>query len=130
MVRGFLRNSASTMKQFGAMKQLKSVVSKYLFVYGVEDSTKIYLAGADAKLEICERPLRASTPQGERTSISRSEEIPAETKFSFKIKTLDDQIPTNMIVKLLQYGELVGLGCWRNSGEMGRFVVTKLIKED
>lgn len=59
------------------------------------------------RMDYCERPLRASTPQGERVSIAKSETVPAGSTIEFEITCLD-------------YGKLRGLGQWRNSGK-GRY---------
>lgn len=67
----------------------------------------------------CMRPLRAQTAQGERVSLARSETLPPGTKFKFKVKLLADHLE-DLLYEWLEYGELKGLGCWRNSGK-GRF---------
>ena len=71
------------------------------------------------ELKWCERPLRADTPQGERVSIARSEEAPAGTTLTFEISVLDPKL-WDTVESWLNYGELRGLGQWRNSGK-GRF---------
>ena len=70
-------------------------------------------------LGICERPLRAQTPQGERVAISRSEEAPPGTVLEFTVKVLKDGLLDD-VQEWFEYGELRGLGQWRNSGK-GRF---------
>lgn len=66
-------------------------------------------------LRIVQRPLRASTPQGERVSIASSEEVPAGTRLKFVIEYLnpDDR---DAIIEWLNYGSIHGIGAWRNSG--------------
>lgn len=67
----------------------------------------------------CQRPLRASTPQGERIALAHSEEAPEGTYVEFWITCLnDDDIP--YVPEVLDYGRFKGLGQWRNSGK-GRF---------
>ena len=70
-------------------------------------------------LPICERPLRASTPQGERVAISASEEVPAGSTIDFEITAMND-LMYNLVFEWLDYGKYNGLGCWHNSGK-GRF---------
>ena len=70
-------------------------------------------------LPICERPLRASTPQGERVAISCSEEVPAGSTVEFEIAALNDTMFA-LVFEWLDYGMFNGLGCWHNSGK-GRF---------
>ena len=69
---------------------------------------------------ICQRPLRAQTAQGERIALAMSEEIPAGATIEFSIKCLDENhIPA--VKEWLNYGELRGIGQWRNASH-GRFV--------
>lgn len=67
----------------------------------------------------CQRPLRASTAQGERIALASSETVPAGSTIEFTILSLNDDY-VNAIKEWLDYGELRGLGQWRNSG-VGRF---------
>lgn len=72
----------------------------------------------------CQRPLRASTPQGERVALAHSEEVPAGTYTEATIMCLrDDQWP--LVKEWLDYGILRGIGQWRNSGK-GRMVWEEL----
>lgn len=68
---------------------------------------------------VCERPLRAPTPQGERVALVRSETAPAGTTLRFEVNLLRDNLD-KLVLEWLEYGELRGLGQWRNSGK-GRF---------
>jgi hypothetical protein len=72
----------------------------------------------------CQRPLRASTPQGERVSLAMSEEIPAGATLTFDIVLLSDDHEA-AVREWLDYGALSGIGQWRNSGK-GRFVWEEL----
>lgn len=69
--------------------------------------------------EICTRPLRAKTMQGERITLASSETIPAGTSFEIEITT-DHPVLDEMVEKALNRGSKKGLGQWRNSGK-GRF---------
>lgn len=71
------------------------------------------------KMGYCERPLRASTPQGERVSIAKSENVPAGSTAEFEIECLDPGLEA-MVRECLNYGTKRGLGQWRNSGK-GRY---------
>ena len=70
-------------------------------------------------LNFLERPLRGQTAQGERICLARSETAPAGTRIEFQILVLDESL-VPYIESWLNYGQLRGLGCWRNSGA-GRF---------
>lgn len=72
------------------------------------------------RMDYCERPLRASTPQGERVSIAKSETVPAGSTIEFEITCLDPKLE-DMVRECLDYGKLRGLGQWRNSGK-GRYI--------
>ena len=71
------------------------------------------------RMDYCERPLRASTPQGERVSIAKSETVPAGSTIEFEIECLDPSLEA-MVRECLDYGTKRGLGQWRNSGK-GRY---------
>lgn len=78
----------------------------------------------DGELEMCQRPLRAWTAQGERVALAMSEQVPAGATLEFEVKCLDPKhIPA--VREWLDYGEVRGLGQWRNSG-MGRFLWDEL----
>ena len=80
----------------------------------------------DGKLPLCERPLRASTAQGERIALASSEIIPAGTVLEFTITVLDDTM-MGYVYEWLDYGKWNGLGQWHNSGK-GRFTWEELPK--
>lgn len=72
----------------------------------------------------CERPLRASTPMGERVSIAKSETVPEGSTINFEITCLEPELE-KMVRECLDYGTLRGLGGWRNSGK-GRYTWEEL----
>ena len=84
----------------------------------------------DAKVGICERPLRCDTAQGPRVSVARSETVPAGTVIEFEVTSLasklgkgEDAVEVEALIEeWFAYGALRGLGQWRNSGK-GRFTV-------
>jgi len=82
----------------------------------------------------CQRPLRADTAQGPRIALANSETVPIGSVLEFDIRFLplktaakpgpDGKEKKNLIQECIEewldYGELRGLGQWRNSGK-GRF---------
>ena len=70
--------------------------------------------GAD--IGTCQRPLRAQTAQGERIALAASDAIPAGAQLTFDVKMLSDD-HEKVLLEWLEYGELRGLGQWRNSGK-------------
>ena len=91
----------------------KRIVDNYVFV----GPRKIRLS--EAVSGDCVRPLRADTMKGERVSLATSEKVPAGTTLDVEIRTLSPALD-DLIVRCLDYGQLKGLGQWRNSGK-GRF---------
>ena len=78
------------------------------------------LEGFDGEISICQRSLRASTPKGDRVSLSASEEVPAGATMTFWVLCLNDaHVPA--VKEWFDYGILRGTGQWRNSGK-GRFM--------
>lgn len=100
----------------GNLKAYKKEIDGLIFVKPREILLQL---PEGAELGICERSLRAQTPKGEKVSLARSEEAPAGTKLVFTINMLGDHLE-DALWEWLEYGELRGLGQWRNSGK-GRF---------
>jgi hypothetical protein len=124
LIKGFLCESARTLKTFGAMKQLQDKFKRYVFVFGENGSRKIRLPQiAEMPLE---RPLRALTAQGPRVTVTRSDVVSAGAVLSFTIKVLEGTaINKACLSEVLSYGQFIGLGQWR-SGSYGRFTVLEL----
>lgn len=123
MVKGFLCESARTMKEFGAMKQLADKFKRYVFV----TPTKIRLPEIEA--EPLERSLRAQTAQGPRICLTRSDVIAAGSILEFELTVLEAKgvnITENCLREVLAYGKFMGLGQWRSSSVYGTFEVTEL----
>lgn len=98
----------------GKLKAFKKIIDGNIFV-----APRQIPISFEGKMTWCERPLRASTPMGERVALARSEQIPAGAKLTFEVLLLDDN-HLDILKEWLNYGHLRGLGQWRNSG-MGRF---------
>jgi len=95
----------------------KKTIDQQIFV--MPRRIKLNLPNGDEKLPFCERPLRGETRRGERIALARSEEAPSGTKIEVEIIALNDKL-MNYIKRWLDYGALLGMGQWRNSGK-GRF---------
>lgn len=72
-----------------------------------------------SEIGMCQRPLRAQTPQGERVSLVQSETVPAGTVLEYQLNILSKDLRP-FVKAWLNYGQFRGLGQWRNSGK-GRF---------
>lgn len=103
-------------KACAAIKAYKQAIDGLLFVTPRE--IPFNLNGM--KMDYCERSLRADTPMGPRTSIAKSESVPAGSTIEFSVVCLDPALQ-KMVKECLDYGTMRGLGQWRNSGK-GRFV--------
>jgi len=130
-IKGFFKEACSAMIHTDTMtkEELKKVrLTEYLYKKTIDQ--QIFVAprqlvlqlpkGIDKdKLPFCQRPLRGQTMKGERISLARSEQLPAETKIEIEVICLNAAL-IDFIKRWLDYGALKGLGQWRNSG-MGRF---------
>lgn len=70
---------------------------------------------ATDSLPVLQRPIRTTTPQGERTALASSELIPAGSRLKFRIEYTNPKF-REVIEEWLDYGLDHGLGAWRNSG--------------
>ena len=108
------------LKKAGLTKYMyKRTIDHHLFI----NPRKIHL-NLSGPTYFIERPLRADTMRGERIALARSEAAPAGTTCEIEIKTLNKKL-IPFIKECLDYGELRGIGQWRNSG-MGRFTFEEL----
>ena len=122
MVKGFLKEAASVLpKVLGITKKsgesisgrtVKGRLDKWLFIM----PRRIYL-GHMKEAGCIERPLRASTLQGDRIALARSDYVPAGTEIEFTIVLLKDcPITEEALREWLSYGELLGIGQFRTGG--------------
>lgn len=82
----------------------------------IEDKTvREIVIHTDKPIGDCQRPLRASTPQGDREAISDSESIAPGAWIEFDIVSLLGEKSRPMIEEWLDYGRDNGIGGWRNS---------------
>ena len=111
---GMLRNVEKT--ESGKIKAYKKFIDGLIFV---EERQIPLQLPKGTEMGNCQRPLRASTAQGERIALANSEECPAGTKIVFTIQMLKDDLMA-AVIEWLDYGKLNGIGQWHNSGK-GRF---------
>ena len=96
------------------IKAFKKEIDGLIFV-----SPRAIPINVNGEIGNCQRPLRASTPQGERVALANSETVPAGSTMEFAVKCLSDS-HVKAVMEWLDYGTLRGRGQWRNSGK-GRF---------
>ena len=120
--KGFFKDSCGMMRRATGSKSAKVKAYKKEIdglVFVVPRKVPLVLPEGETIGE-CQRPLRASTAQGERIALAHSETVPAGTTQEFDVAILkDDLVP--VVLEWFAYGEFHGTGQWRNSGK-GRFV--------
>ena len=94
----------------GKLTAYKKIIDGLIFVSPREIPLEF-----DGEIGVCQRPLRAQTAQGERVALAMSEEVPKGAQITFTVKCLDGN-HVAAVREWLDYGELRGLGQWRNSG--------------
>ena len=120
---GFLRNVPGS--ESSKIKNYKKKLDGLLFV----EPRRIPLQFPGGQIDVgsCQRPLRAETMRGERVALANSETAPAGTVIEFDVRILDPSLE-EFVYEALDYGELSGIGQWRNSGK-GRFAWDEREKE-
>lgn len=115
-IKGFLKDAGQVFNGLRGVKNLRSKMDNLVFV----SPRQIPLNLNGGEITFCERPLRAQTAQGPRTSLARSEQLPDSTTFECFLDVYDGPISEPLLRDLLSYGERKGFGQWRNGGR-GRF---------
>lgn len=118
-IKGFFKDACGMLARVkttesSKIKAYKKIIDGLVFV----EPRKIKI-NVNGEITTCQRPLRASTAQGERIALAMSESIPAGSWFETEIVLLDPG-HEDLVREWLDYGVLRGLGQWRNSGK-GRF---------
>lgn len=128
--KGFLKDACK------AMREADGSVSANIPAYKTKIDTLVFVSPRNINLvmpeggevKIMQRPLRAETAQGPRVALASSEMLPAGTTCSFDITTLAQTVGTRKVANLREaivewfaYGQLRGIGQWRNAG-WGSFV--------
>lgn len=121
-IRGFLKNAANVLKEQTGIKNSRSKIDNLVFVFPRRNywsrDGKI-LKSADG---VIERPLRAQTMQGPRVTLARSDYLSEGSSLEFEIRVIQgkEKIDKGFLESILDYGQLCGLGQFRN-GSYGRF---------
>jgi hypothetical protein len=118
-IKGFFKDACGGLRKVkGTLsskeKAYKKTIDKLLF----PEPRKIFFENY-GKIGECQRPLRASTPQGERISLAISEEIQPGASIEFTVVSFTDEA-IDLVREWLDYGKYSGFAQWRNSGK-GRF---------
>ena len=128
MVKGFFKEAARAMKKVPGTKTSKATayiktIDNFIDVCGPYEDERILPMfmpiDLDLKATDNQRPLRAQTMQGERVALAHSEEAPQGTYIEFTVRMLRESDEA-LVREWLDYGELKGMGQWRNAG-WGKF---------
>lgn len=116
-IKGSFKDACSALRrcddtQSKKLKAYKKLIDGTIFVF--PRKVPIYLPEGQ-EISYCERPLRASSPQGEIVSLMRSETVPAGSWMQYTVRLLSKNL-LSVLEEWLEYGELRGLGQWRNAG--------------
>lgn len=123
-IKGFFKNAAKAFNYVGGKHKLTAYKSKIdNLVFVKERQIPLQLPEGE-KIGSCQRPLRASTAQGERVALANSESCPAGTVVEFTIMVMVDEL-MERVIEWLDYGRLNGIGQWHNSGK-GRYEWTDI----
>lgn len=123
-IKGFFKNACGTLRNVSKTESSKiKAYKKYIDGLVFVDERKIPLQ-FEGEVGNLQRPLRASTAQGERIALASSEECPVGTVIEFTISILKDDLE-EAVIEWLDYGALNGIGQWHNSGH-GRFTWEKI----
>lgn len=121
-IRGFFKSACQAMSKVdkslsSKLKAYKKQVDLRIMVYAdsKKPSNRQIPIEFDGEITDLQRPLRASTPQGERIALAHSECIPENAKMTFDIVMLVDS-DEDMVREWLDYGQFNGLLQWRNAG--------------
>lgn len=126
-LKGFFKDACSMLKRVpgtkcSQIKAYKKIIDGCLFVY-----PRFIKIKYEGEMDVKQRSLRASTPQGDRIALASSEMIPEDSEIECEIELLN-KADRDFVIECLDYGEKRGLCQWRNAG-YGRFVYS-IVKEE
>ena len=117
VIKGFLKDACSMLRRVSGTKSSKVVAYRKVIdglVFASPREIRIHLPEG-ALMGVLERPLRARTAQGERVTLARSDTCPMGSRIGFTLTVLGG-VSEALLREWLEYGELRGLGQWRNAG--------------
>jgi hypothetical protein len=118
-VKGFIKDAWSMLARdkdtlsFKNKTAFKKITDGNIFVFPRRIP---FILPEGEEISILVRPLRAQTAKGERVTLARSEALPVGTTMEFQVKVMGATVTKELLCEWLDYGELRGLGQWRNGG--------------
>lgn len=128
MLKGFFKDACKGMREADGSESanLASYKSKIDTLIFVEPRGVVLHMPEGSEVRVLQRPLRAETAQGPRVALASSEMLEAGTTCSFDITLLAEATKgsktrkgVSLVKCLLEwfaYGQLRGIGQWRNAG--------------
>ena len=128
-IKGFFKDSCKS------LRGVKDTLSSKLTAYQKEIDGKVFIKERKipfqnfGRVGECQRPLRGQTAQGERNALAHSETVQEGSFIEFTVMVLEAKKCDllEIVKEWLDYGQLRGLGQWRNSGK-GRFTWEEVAK--
>jgi hypothetical protein len=128
-IKGFFKNCAKAFNYVEKFPAYKTKIDNLVFIK--ERMIELQLPEG-GEIGDCQRPLRASTAQGERVALANSESCPPGTVIEFTVMVMGsaslEKELMGRVCDWLDYGKLNGIGQWHNSGK-GRFNWTDITDE-
>ena len=118
-IKGFFKDACSMLRRIPDTRSSKLTAYKKIIDGLIFPAPRMIPIEVVGELTFTERPLRAQTAKGERIALARSETVPVGSSITITVNCLHKKYD-KLVKEWLDYGELRGLGQWRNSG-MGRF---------
>ena len=124
-IKGFFKDACKSLRKVAgsesaAVTAFKTVIDGNIFI----EERKIPFQNY-GRIGECQRSLRADTPQGPRTALAHAETVGSGSFIELTIRIMEIEKKKFDLVEAvkewLDYGEVRGLGQWRNSGK-GTFV--------
>lgn len=128
-IRGFFKESGQATKHIHSVKNVSTKVDRWLFVR----PRRIYLVRQAKPIKepesVLERPIRAMTIRGPRTSLVRSDCVNPGARLICTLDILSEELSEKFLRTCLEYGAMSGMGQWRTGG-YGRFTYELELIED
>ena len=123
-VKGFFKDACGVLRRVtgskaSKIKAYKKEIDGLMFIF-----PRMIPLNMPGPMGECQRPLRAATAQGERIALAHSEAAPAGTTIELEIRCMTKDM-YDLARECLDYGQLRGIGQWRNSGK-GRFTYEEI----
>jgi hypothetical protein len=134
-IKGFFKEALTALKLQSGVAAHRSKVDTLLFVEPRYIPLQVNGQPTREESEILERPLRAMTMQGERTTLAASEQLNDPWEIEIEISLLPSAgtakskpLTWDVVELALSYGAYHGMGQWRNAG-YGRFTFQRVDDE-